>query len=48
MEKEFNLRLKEEKLDLKTSIKEELEKEYETKIDNVKLDWMEKNQVLKQ
>ena len=32
---------------MKTSIKEEIEKEYESKIDKIKLDWMEKNQLLK-
>ena len=32
---------------MKTSIKEEIEKEYESKIDQIKLDWMEKNQLLK-
>ena len=32
---------------MKTSLKEEIEKEYESKIDKIKLDWMEKNQLLK-
>ncbi len=47
LEKEFNLKLKEERLDLKTSIKDDLDKEYEAKIDKVKMEWMERNQALK-
>lgn len=41
------MKLKEEKLDLRIALKDEMEKDYEAKIDKVKMEWMEKNQVLK-
>ena len=39
--------MRELKIDMKAALKEEIEKDYESKIDKIKLDWMEKNQIMR-